>query len=68
VRLTPKADKFLREFLPGHFRTTAKLMGVLTEAERKTLVRLLTKISAQAAAMVSPAAASAPTEPAAHAV
>jgi len=43
-------------------------MGVLTEAERKTLVRLLTKISAQAAAMVSPAAASAPTEPAAHAV
>jgi DNA-binding MarR family transcriptional regulator len=68
VRLTPKADEFLREFLPGHFRTTAKLMGVLTEAERKTLVRLLTKISAQAAAMVSPVASSAPTEPAAHAV
>lgn len=68
VRLTPKADKFLCEFLPGHFRTTAKLMGVLTEAERKTLVRLLTKISAQAAAMVSPAASSAPTEPAAQAV
>ena len=68
VRLTPKADKFLCEFLPGHFRTTAKLMGVLTEAERKTLVRLLTKISAQAAAMVSPAASSAPTEPVAQAV
>lgn len=66
VRLTPKADKFLREFLPGHFRTTAKLMGVLSEAERKTLVRLLTKISAQAAAMGS--VPSAPAEPPARAV
>jgi DNA-binding MarR family transcriptional regulator len=53
VRLTPKAEKFLREFLPGHFRTTAKLMGTLNEAERKTLVRLLTKISTQAAAMAA---------------
>jgi DNA-binding MarR family transcriptional regulator len=53
VRLTPKAESFLREFLPGHFRTTAQLMGTLSETERKTLVRLLTKISTQAAVMVS---------------
>ena len=53
VRLTPKAEKFLHQFLPGHFRTTAKLMSTLNEGERKTLVRLLTKISTQAAAMAA---------------
>jgi len=52
VRLTAKAEKFIREFLPGHFRTTAKLMSTLSESERKTLVRLLNKISTQAAAML----------------
>ena len=51
VRLTAKAEQFLHDFLPGHFRTTAKLMSTLSESERKTLVRLLTKISTQAAAM-----------------
>jgi DNA-binding MarR family transcriptional regulator len=67
VRLTPKAEKFLREFLPGHFRTTARLMSTLNEAERKTLVKLLTKISTQAAVMVNDPAA-APSEPSARAV
>lgn len=52
VRLTPRAEAFLRDFLPGHFRMTAKVMATLSEAERKTLVRLLTKISTQASAMV----------------
>ena len=48
VLLTPRGEKFLREFLPGHFKTTSKLMSTLTEPERKTLVRLLTKIQRQA--------------------
>ena len=61
VRLTAKAEKFLREFLPGHFRTTAKLMSTFSESERKTLVRLLTKITTQAAAMLS-GPATAPAE------
>lgn len=68
VRLTPKAEKFLREFLPGHFRTTSRLMSTLSETERKTLVKLLTKISAQAAVMNGEPATPAPAEPSANAV
>lgn len=44
VRLTPKAEAFLKQMLPGHFQTMAKLMAPLSETERKTLVRLLNKI------------------------
>ena len=51
VRLTPAGENFLAEFLPGHFQSIAKLMSPLSEAERKTLVRLLGKIQQQAAAM-----------------
>ncbi len=51
VHLTAKAEKFLQEFLPGHFKVTSSLMATLTESERKTLVRLLTKIQQQAAAL-----------------
>jgi len=50
VRLTPKAETFLRGFLPGHFRLLAALMSALSESERKTLVALLTKVQLQAAA------------------
>lgn len=49
VLLTPKGEKFLIEFLPGHFKAIATLMSPLSEAERKTLVRLLGKIQEQAA-------------------
>ena len=52
VRLTGKAEEFLRNFLPEHFRITAQLMRTLTEAERKTLVQLLNKISQQASVML----------------
>jgi DNA-binding MarR family transcriptional regulator len=48
VSLTPVATEFLRDFMPGHFRTIAAIMSPLTEAERKTLVRLLGKVAAQA--------------------
>ncbi|HEX2855217.1 MAG TPA: MarR family transcriptional regulator [Opitutaceae bacterium] len=48
VRLTPKAEAFLKQMLPGHFQTMAKLMASLSETERKTLVRLLNKVLQQA--------------------
>ena len=51
VRLTPKGERFLEEFLPGHFKSIAGLMRSLSEAERKTLVRLLTKIQQQASSL-----------------
>lgn len=59
VRLTPKAEEFLREFLPEHFRSIAALMSTLTQAERKTLVALLTKIQEQANALGAARAAAA---------
>ena len=51
VLLTPRGERFMKDFLPGHFKGIAAIMGTLTEAERKTLVRLLTKIQEQAAAL-----------------
>lgn len=48
VLLTPRGEKFLQELLPGHFKAIATLMRTLTEAERKSLVRLLGKIQQQA--------------------
>jgi DNA-binding MarR family transcriptional regulator len=53
VRLTPSGEQFLLEFLPRHFKTIAALMGTLTEAERKTLVRILVKVQHQAATLGS---------------
>lgn len=49
VELTPKGTAFLNEMLPEHFRRIAALMTVLTESERRTIVRLLGKIAARAA-------------------
>ncbi len=51
VRLTDKGDKFLQEFLPGHFKVTASIMSTLTEAERKTLVKLLAKVQQRVAVL-----------------
>jgi DNA-binding MarR family transcriptional regulator len=53
VRLTSRGERFLRDFLPTHFRSIASVMGNLTEAERKTLVRLLGKVQEQAAALAT---------------
>ncbi len=52
VLLTPRGEKFLMEFLPGHFKAIAAIMAPLTEAERKTLVRLLGKVQQQAAVLI----------------
>lgn len=44
VELTPRGEKKLMKILPDHFRQMAWLMAPLTEPERKTLVRLFTKV------------------------
>jgi DNA-binding MarR family transcriptional regulator len=49
VGLTPRAEKLIRRVLPSHFRQMAWLMEPLSEGERKTLVRLLTKVQRRAA-------------------
>ena len=49
VRLTPKGGRVLREILPSHFQRMAWLMEPLDEDERRTMVRLLNKITQRAA-------------------
>jgi len=51
VRLTAKGDRFLNEFLPGHFKVIAEVMAPLSENERRTFVRLLGKIQQQSATL-----------------
>jgi len=48
VMITPRGEKLLQKILPAHFRQMAWLMGPLSEPERKTLVRLLTKVLTRA--------------------
>ncbi len=48
VGLTPRGEKLLVEILPGHFRRMAWLMEPLSEPERKTFVRLLSKVMQRA--------------------
>lgn len=57
VLLTPKGERFLTEFLPGHFKVIADLMSPLSETERKSLVRILTKVQAHAATLRGESAA-----------
>ena len=51
VRLTPAGERFLSEFLPGHFQAIASLMSPLSETERKTLVHLLSKVQQHASTL-----------------
>lgn len=51
VILTAKGGRMLHTLLPGHFKAIAQLMSPLSEAERKTLVRLLGKVQQQATAL-----------------
>jgi DNA-binding MarR family transcriptional regulator len=51
VHLTPKGRAAIEEILPIHFQRMSTLMSSLSEHERKTLVRLLNKVAAQAAVM-----------------
>lgn len=51
VSLTAKGQALLKKMLPGHFKRLAKIMSCLSEPERKTLVKLLGKISEQVSAV-----------------
>src|SRR3954465_13114767 len=61
VRLTPEGERFLTNFLPGHFQAIASLMSPLTEAERKTLVQLLGKVQQHASTLNGAKKATVPT-------
>jgi DNA-binding MarR family transcriptional regulator len=50
VHLTVRGQEVMRQVLPSHFQWMAALMAPLAENERKTLVRLLAKISQRAKA------------------
>jgi len=53
VGITPRGEKLLRKILPSHFRQMAWLMEPLSESDRKTLVRLLTKVLQRAAGVAA---------------
>jgi DNA-binding MarR family transcriptional regulator len=61
VVLTAKGNKFLSEFLPGHYKVISALMAPLSESERKSLVRLLVKIQQHAATLNAARAAAVST-------
>ena len=48
IGLTKEGEKTLAQIMPEHFRRMAWLMEPLSEKERKTFVRLLTKVLARA--------------------
>lgn len=48
VQLTPHGLEFLQAMLPDHFARINKLLEPLSETERRTLARLLSKITDQA--------------------
>jgi DNA-binding MarR family transcriptional regulator len=51
VQLTAKGVAFLQNMLPGYFRLMASLMQPLSEAERKTMVKLAHKLLQQASTL-----------------
>ncbi|MBL9209791.1 MAG: MarR family transcriptional regulator [Opitutaceae bacterium] len=55
VGLTKRGEKLLARIMPEHFRRMAWLMAPLSEHDRRTFVRLLTKVLARAAEEPSPA-------------
>jgi len=63
VALTTRGEQLLQRILPAHFRQMTWLLAPLDEAERKTLVSLLTKLLERASQ--SPAASVEDLDPAA---
>jgi DNA-binding MarR family transcriptional regulator len=59
IGLTRRGEKLLAQIMPEHFRRMAWLMEPLSEKERKTLVRLLTKVLERTG--VDPASPTVPT-------
>jgi DNA-binding MarR family transcriptional regulator len=60
VNLTEHGKARLDQILPGHFRRMAAVMSALDEGERKTLVRLLTKVLERATELKGTASAPSP--------
>ena len=54
VELTPSGRRMLDEIFPDYYRRIAKLMGHLSEAEKKHLIELLNKITPGLPAMGEP--------------
>ena len=50
IHLTPRGQAALEAILPGHFKQMAQQMLPLSESERRTLVRLLSKLAGPTAA------------------
>ena len=50
IRLTPEGARLIGRVFPAHAERLAELMGVLTEAEQRTLARLCRKLGIGAAA------------------
>ncbi len=66
VGLTKRGEKLLAEIMPEHFRRMAWLMSPLSESERKTFVRLLTKVLERAGELPGDLPATAPIPASAH--
>lgn len=54
VELTPRGRKLLDGIFPDYYRRIARLMGHLTEEEKKSLIELLNKITPGLPAMAEP--------------
>lgn len=54
VELTPRGRKMLDGIFPDYYRRIAKMMGHLTEAQKKTLVELLNQVTPGLSAMTEP--------------
>jgi DNA-binding MarR family transcriptional regulator len=68
VSLTKRGEKLLAQIMPDHFRRMAWLMAPLSENERKTFVRLLSKVLSRASEEPASSAHSpSPSAPGAHA-
>lgn len=44
IELTPKAESFLKEIMPGHFKRIAKFMSAITREEGEQLIRISRKL------------------------
>jgi DNA-binding MarR family transcriptional regulator len=54
VELTPRGRKMLDGIFPDYYRRIAKMMGHLTEAQKKTLIELLNQVTPGLSAMTEP--------------
>ena len=44
IELTPKADTYLKQILPDHFRRVAKFMSAITREEGEQLIKIARKL------------------------